>query len=533
VQIMRQTRLAVTALSVLGLTFGVAMIPAGASASNAGGGPGPATAGPQHGDTQQVCPVDSRPGYVTCQSVIKLASAARNAPAAVGTDTSVRGYGPGDLRSAYGLARAVSRGRGRTIAIVDAYKDPNAASDLAHYRSHYGLPACTKANGCLHIINQNGHASPLPSASRDWALEESLDLDMVSAICPKCHITLVEGYRPYTRSLGIAENTAAGKARYISNSWSTEEFGGEGSFNHYFRHAGHAIVVASGDFGYLNSAAPPAIGTRPQSYPGVVQTVTSVGGTRLVHRKSGSRGWTETVWGTATNAGFEGTQSGCSTLQPKPSWQHKAGDTCARRTQNDVAAVADPDTGVAVYDTYGYPGWLQMGGTSAATPIITAIYALAGEPAARSYPASYIYSHPKSFHDITAGQNGTCSPAYLCHAEHGYDGPTGVGTPSGAYGLSPYNVNPITLINPGAKTAHRGSWFSLTISGLDRRAAADWLKYTATGLPAGLRISGISHSTNGKITGKPTAAGTFHVTVHARDNHSGKSNAAKFTITVK
>jgi hypothetical protein len=108
-----------------------------------------------------------------------------------------------------------------------------------------------------------------------------------------------------------------------------------------------------------------------------------------------------------------------------------------------------------------------------------------------------------------------------------------VGTPNGAYGLSPYNVNPVTLLNPGPKTAHHGSSFSLTISGLDRRAAADWLKYTATGLPAGLHISGISKSTNGKITGKPTATGTFHVTVHAKDNHSGKSNSAKFIITVK
>jgi subtilase family serine protease len=531
---MRQTRLTVTALSLLAATAGLAAAPAGASAASAArGGAAPATAGPQHGSTEQVCPAGSRPGYVTCQSVIKLASAARNAPAAVGTDGTVRGYGPGDLRSAYGLLTAANRGNGRTVAIVDAYKNPNAASDLDHYRAHFGLGACTKASGCLHIINQNGHSAPLPSPDRDWGLEESLDLDMVSAICPKCHITLVEGYRPYTRSLGIAENTAAGLARYVSNSWSTAEFGGEGSFNHYFRHSGHAIVFASGDYGYLNSSAPKSLGTRPQSYPGVVQTVTSVGGTRLVHRKSGSRAWTETVWGTAANSNFDGTQSGCSSLQPKPSWQHKAGDSCTRRTQNDVAAIADPNNGVAVYDTYGYGGWVEMGGTSAATPIITATYALAGEPAARSYPASYIYSHPKSFHDIAAGANGTCSPAYLCHAEKGYDGPTGVGTPNGSYGLSPYHVNPVTLVDPGAKTAPRGRSFSLKISGLDRRASADWLKYTATGLPPGLRISGISRSTNGQISGQATAAGTFHVTVHAKDNQTGHSNTTHFALTVR
>jgi hypothetical protein len=534
VQVMRHTRLTVTVLSAMAATFGLAAVPAVASAMAGRPASGttaatgtPMAAGPQRGDTRQVCPVVHQPGYVTCQSIIKLASAARNAPAAMGTDAAVPGYGPGSLRSAYGLLKAASRGRGRTIAIVDAFRDPRAASDLAHYRSHYNLGACTKSNGCLHILNQNGKSSPLPAADANWAVEESLDLDMVSAICPKCHITLVEGYRATTKSLGTAENTAARKARYVSNSWSATEFSGESAFNHFFNHPGDAIVFASGDFGYFQPV--------PVTYPGDQQIVTSVGGTKLVHKASGSRPWTESVWGTAANSGNEGTQSGCSARAPKPSWQRRANDTCAQRTQNDVSAVADPNTGVAIYDSYKTGGtWFQIGGTSAATPIITGVYALAGVPARRSYPASYIYSHPKRFHDVTVGANGTCSPAYLCHAEVGFDGPTGVGTPHGAYGLSASGVNPITLLDPGAQSATAAASFSLKITGLDRRATATSLKYTATGLPAGLSISGISGSTNGRIHGtvSATASGPFQVVVRGTDTHTGKSNTTRFTITV-
>jgi hypothetical protein len=534
VQVMRHTRLTVTVLSAMAATFGLAAMPAMASATpgNPASGASAATAtpmaaGPQHGDTRQVCPVVNKPGYVMCQSIIKLASAARNAPAAMGTDAAVPGYGPGSLRSAYGLLKAASRGRGRTVAIVDAFRDPHAASDLAHYRSHFHLGACTKANGCLHIVNQNGKSTHLPKADANWAVEESLDLDMVSAICPRCHITLVEGSQPTTRSLGTAENTAARKARYVSNSWSATEFSGEASFNHYFNHPGDAIVFASGDFGYLQPV--------PVTYPGDQQIVTSVGGTKLVHKRSGSRPWTESVWGTASNSGNEGTQSGCSALAAKPSWQRRANDTCAKRTQNDVSAVADPNTGVAIYDSYKTGGtWFQIGGTSAATPIIAGVYALAGVPAKRSYPASYIYAHPKRFHDVTTGANGTCSPAYLCHGEKGFDGPTGVGTPNGTFGLSASAVNPITLLDPGAKTAHAGSSFSLKITGLDRRASAHSLKYTATGLPAGLHIGGISGSTNGRIHGtvSASASGTFHVVVHGKDTHTGRSNTTRFTISV-
>lgn len=520
-QLMRHARLTVTVLSAAAATFGLAAMPVEASASGATpGGAGPAAAGPQHGDGQARCPRPA-PGYVQCQSIIKLTSRARNAPAAVSNAASHSGYGPGSLRSAYGLTKASpSRAQGRMVAIVDAYRNPKAASDLAHYRSFYHLGACTKANGCLHIVNQNGkttHLPKLPPANQlGWIGETSLDLDMISAICPRCHITLVEASSSRLRDMGTAENTAARRARFVSNSWSGSEVKGEASLNHFFNHPGDAIVFASGDFGYAAG----------KSYPGDQQIVTSVGGTSLVHEKSGSRPWTETAW--------SGTQSGCSAVAAKPSWQHKAGDTCARRTQNDVAAEADENTPVAVYDSETDPAegvWWLYGGTSVATPIVTATYALAGVPARRSYPSSYIYSHPKAFHDVTSGSDGTCATAYLCTGETGFDGPTGVGTPNGAFGLSASGVNPVTLLDPGAQTAHENKSFSLKITGLDQRAAAKSLSYTG-GLPAGLHISGISGSTNGRITGTPTATGSFPVTVHAKDTRTGRSNTTTFTITV-
>src|SRR5260221_8377726 len=193
-----------------------------------------------------VCPAPSRPGQMQCMSIIRTTPRGQAAGAAV----RILGYGPSDLRSAYKIALAAARsGRGRTIAIVDAFSDPRAASDLAAYRAHYHLGSCTKANGCLRIVNEHGRTGPLPAARRNWAAEESLDLDMVSAICPKCRILLVEASSASVSDLAIAEGTAVAKAaRHVSNSWSGGEFVGQDVFNHFFNHPGVAIDFASGDF---------------------------------------------------------------------------------------------------------------------------------------------------------------------------------------------------------------------------------------------------------------------------------------------
>jgi Ricin-type beta-trefoil lectin domain/Subtilase family len=473
-----------------------------------------------------VCPAPTRPGQMTCMSIINTGKSSSTEPAVAGAKR-IKGYSPADLRSAYKLTSASARdGHGRTIAIVDAYSDPDAARDLAVYRAHYHLPACTLASRCLRILDEHGKASPLPKANWDWAAEESLDLDMVSAICPNCHILLVEATNPSTVSLGTAEQTAVKDgARYVSNSWDGGEFTGQDVYDHYFNHPGVVVDFASGDYDY------------GPGYPSDLQYVTSIGGTSLRHDHN-ARGWTEKVWGPGTRLRPEGTGSGCSALEAKPSWQ-KADDTspdgCLNRTENDVAADADPNTGVAMYDTYPsnlWPkGWNEFGGTSEATPIITSIYALAGTPARGSYPAEYPYLHVRSLFNVPTGSNGRCESyrQYLCNGERGYNGPTGNGTPDGTTAFTDDGAHLVTLTDPGTQDVGSGAHFSLRITGFDTRSASG-LRYSATGLPAGLSIRAVAHSTDARITGTAGTPGTFKVAVTAKDG--SVTGSTHFTLVI-
>jgi subtilase family serine protease len=330
------------------------------------------------------------------------------------------GYGPTDLQSAYGLtSAAASNGSGETIAIVDAYDDPNAEADLATYRSYYGLSACTTANGCFKKVSQTGSTTSLPSANTGWAEEISLDLDMASAICPNCSILLVEATSATMANLGTAVNRAVTLgAKYVSNSYGGSESSSDTTYDSsYFNHAGVAITVSAGDSGY------------GAEYPAASKYVTAVGGTQL-STSSAARGWTESVWNTSST---EGTGSGCSSYDAKPTWQTDTG--CTKRMIADVSAVADPATGVSVYDSYGSDGtgWNTYGGTSASSPVIASVYALAGTPGSSDYPSQYPYkaAGTSALNDVTSGTNGTCSTSYFCTAKSGYDGPTGWGTPEG------------------------------------------------------------------------------------------------------
>lgn len=379
------------------------------------------------GKTDFGCARPAQAGQARCFGVLKdhRTASGRMSPFTTGSPTT-SGYVPSDLRSAYHLGG--TSGSGRTVAIVDAMDDPHAESDLAAYRSAYGLPSCTTANGCFRKVNQRGQAAPLPSGDYGWAEEISLDLDMVSATCPGCHILLVEGDSTNVADLMTAEDTAATTSGVdsVSNSWGGSEDNTITSLDSHFKHSGVAITASSGDSGY------------GVSWPASSPYVTAVGGTSL-SKASNSRGWTETAW--------NGAGSGCSAYEAKPSWQHDSG--CARRTVADVSAVADPNTGVAVYDTYnscgggmlcdtelqlglaqGAGGWVQVGGTSVASPIIASVYALAGNTS-QVVNGSYPYSHTSALNDVTSGSNGSCGGSYLCTAGTGYDGPTGLGTPNG------------------------------------------------------------------------------------------------------
>ncbi|HVX45129.1 MAG TPA: S53 family peptidase [Mycobacteriales bacterium] len=347
------------------------------------------------------CAVPQKSGYAQC---LALHTTHTVQPQTAAADPS--GYGPTDLQAAY---KVPSSGATDTVAIVDAYDNPNAEADLAKYRSQYGLPACTTDNGCFTKLNQNGEQGSYPSPDTGWAGEISLDVQMVSAVCPGCKIVLVEANSASFGDLGAAENTAASKATVISNSWGGGD-ADDATYGKYFNHQGVAITASSGDDGYQGG-----------SYPASSSTVISVGGTSL-NTASNDRGWDETVW--------DGTGSGCSATNAAIAGSDSADTGCGdKRAMNDVSAVADPNTGVAVYDTYGGSGWAVYGGTSASSPIVAALIGLSGKGSTVT-PASF-YGNPDAFFDVTDGTNGSCSPTQLCNARAGWDGPTGSGTPNG------------------------------------------------------------------------------------------------------
>jgi subtilase family serine protease len=316
------------------------------------------------------------------------------------------GYGPNDLRSAYAITGSGTSGY--TVAIVDAYGYPNAEKDLGVYRSMYGLPACTTANGCFTKVNQNGVQGSYPRTDTGWDQEQALDLDMVSAMCPNCKIVLVQASTSSLANLAKAVNTAVNTmhANAVSNSYGGGE-SGTTSYESAWNHPGVAVTVSSGDNGY------------GVQFPASSPHVTAVGGTTL-KRASTARGWSETVW--------NGAGSGCSSVYAKPSWQTDG--NCARRTVADVSAIADPNTGVAVYGpTSAFrSGWMVFGGTSVAAPLIAGVYAVKGGSA--NYGADP-YGHVGNLYDVTSGSNGSCGGSYLCTGTGGYDGPTGLGTPNG------------------------------------------------------------------------------------------------------
>jgi N-acetylneuraminic acid mutarotase len=375
--------------------------------------------------TSRACPKAARAGEMTCLSMVRDDVIG---PKGVQPKDTPAGLAPADLLSAYALPAA---GSSETVAIVDAFDNPNAETDLAVYRQQYGLSPCTTANGCFKKIDQRG-GTGYPPPDAGWAGEIALDIDMVSAICPTCKILLVEADDNYMDNLGTAVNQAVAQgAKYVSNSYG----GGEGSDESqaddaYFRHPGVAITASSGDSGY------------GASYPAASPYVTAIGGTSLAKDTSSSRGWTESTW--------NGAGSGCSSYEAKPSFQKDTG--CARRTIADVSAVADPNTGVAVYNG----GWHVYGGTSVSAPIIASVYALGGTPAAGSSPNSFPYDHPSELNDVTSGSNGNCTPAYLCTAGAGYDGPTGLGTPRGlgAFRSGPHGIVAGTVTDGSAPLAN-------------------------------------------------------------------------------
>jgi uncharacterized protein (TIGR03382 family) len=341
-------------------------------------------------------------------------------------DVLPSGFGPTQLWAAYAIDPTVTPNA--TIAVIDAFGYPTLESDLAGYRSTFGLPPCTVASGCLTIINQTGQTSPLPAASstqngQSWQAEAALDLDMASSACPNCKLIAVEANDDGDDGLDVSNDAAAtAGANVISNSWGAPEadFSPISSVDQHYDHPGVAIFASTGDNGHAADG---------DGYPSTSNHVIAVAGTSLIFDAASPRGFAEQAW--------SGAGSVCSKSFGQPSWQSSS--PCHMRATGDLSAVADPGTGVAVFIQNT---WTIIGGTSAASPLVAGIFAATGHANASS---QYPYANASFFNDITVGANGTCNNA-LCQAGPGWDGPTGIGTPIGA--LMTGNQLPVLAASP-------------------------------------------------------------------------------------
>jgi subtilase family serine protease len=368
-----------------------------------------ATGAPQ----RPVCPGPIAEGNAKCDA--HVVTDAKGTPRVTPAPS---GYGPAQFRGAYGLPSSAPTGQ--TIAIVDAYDHPSIASDLNAYSSQFGLPLCNSTNPCFQKVNQSGSAGgPWPKANAGWSLEIAMDVEVAHAICPNCKVLLVEANSNSLSNLAAAVKTAAKLgATEISNSYGGSEFSTELSeaYAAPYNQPGVAVTVSSGDNGYGSFG-----------FPAALSSVITVGGTTL-NVGAGNTYGSETVW--------SGAGSGCSLYVSAPAWQSFLSACNGKRGSADVAAVADPATGAAVYDSVKYQGrsgWLKVGGTSLSAPLVAGVYALGGGLPAGTMGASGLYGHlgdGSVLHDVTSGSNGSCS-TLMCKGAIGYDGPTGVGTPLG------------------------------------------------------------------------------------------------------
>jgi subtilase family serine protease len=320
-----------------------------------------------------------------------------------GSSSPTHGLTPAQLRSAYGLP-AYSGGTaaptGPLVAVVAAFNDDKAESDLGTYRKQFGMAPCTSANHCFTRYTMKADPSappPSPAPKKGtpdattWADEIALDLAMVSAACPNCRILLVQALGQDLDSLADAVNYAASQNPVaISNSWGVAEGGGnvpniDADAQAAFNHPGIAITASAGD-----------LGAGQVQFPASSPYVTAVGGTSLTADPTNPRGWTEKVW--------SGSGNGCSIMVGLPTWQTAAGG-CAARSVPDVSMLADSSLGVTVFSA-AENGWVTFGGTSVGAPFVAGLYAAANDYGAGTVGAPGIYANLGSLNPVS-GTNGS------------------------------------------------------------------------------------------------------------------------------
>lgn len=372
-------------------------------------------------DLHRIEPLEPRQllsgGSVDSALDLFVAPAVHGAPTI--TNPTPIGLSPSAVSQAYGFGQLALTGAGETIAIVDAYGDSKLTGDLQSFDQAFGLPS-----PALTVVNQNG-GTRLPSNNSGWALETSLDVEWAHAMAPGAKLLLVEAGSNSLGNLLTAVNVARNYpgVTAVSMSWGAGEFAGETAYDHYFttptNRPGITFVAASGDSG------------GQVTWPAASPNVLSTGGTTLTLTSSGNY---------SSESGWGGSGGGLSAYESRPAYQSAGGLAAgAARAVPDVAYNADPNSGVAVYDSLsysGHSGWFQVGGTSAAAPQWAALVADAnqGRQAAGQAPlanaqatlyslASTPAGYAANFHDVTSGTAGANS------AGSGFDLVTGLGTP--------------------------------------------------------------------------------------------------------
>jgi subtilase family serine protease len=493
------------------------------------------------------------------------------------------GYTPADLASAYDFSPTAT-GAGETVAIVDAYNDPNIATDLQTFDANYGLSTCSTSNACLTVVNQTGGSTLPGNDTSGWSVEESLDVETVHSVCEQCKIILVEANSSSISDLAAADEEAYNLgATEVTNSWGGTESSGDTTYEGDFNHPGIVVTASTGDDGYYDWDQSEAADA--PNFPASYGDVVAVGGTDLLLNANGSRS-SETVWDTdGFGGGKTGTFSpsegngkgasggGCSTIFPAQAWQTSVSDWASTacgtyRLAADVSADADPFTGFDLYDSFAcgtscQTGWETVGGTSLSSPIIASMYALAGGGHGVSYPAQTLYNHlgTSSLYDVTAAGDGFCNGDdasvclsanggvnpntqgegivdcawtasgalsagdLACDAGTGYDGPSGVGTPNGLGAFEPVGSGPlVTEVSPSSGPVDEET--SVTITG------ADFTGATAVEFGSVEAVS-FTVDNDGLITAVSPAegAGTVDITVTTPNGNSAVSPADKFSFS--
>jgi hypothetical protein len=542
-------------------------------------------------------------GQMTCDAVklvpaTKTTNGAKAYVAPATTRGPAGGYTPADLASAYGYDPATTVHQ--TVAIIDGYDDPHALADLNKFDSHYGLPAETSKS--FRKVNQNGKASPLPTVNKGWSGEIALDIEAVRAVCHSCHILLVEANRASAADLAVAVDSAVRLgATEVSNSYGGPESAKEpASIAKAYNHPGVVITAATGDDGWYswdlaNDGSNGASANAPNS-PAAYPSVVAVGGTALSLNTDGTR-QQEAVWnedGPDDSKGlikgvFQGDQGasggGCSHIYAAPAWQAGvagyAKTGCGtKRLAADVSALADPYTGFDIYDSYA-SGWITVGGTSLASPLVASMWALAGGAHGVAYPAQTLYDNleyrSSSIFDVTNGGNSFCggdtqancsavvdsatnhgtgnpnnlgnhNPFYSggwaglldcgfaydgsetiktkitqCYAATGYDG-AGVGAPQGLTLFSPTRPT-FDIQNPSVlKLGASGAWAAIRFADGLGGTATDYRWSWGDGTSA-------TDTTSSSTTHAFTVPGTHQVTLTVTDN-LGQKGTAKRSVTV-